>query len=85
MKVNGIVVIVANNQGVSLFNEEGMKTGHLTGWVWEIKQNTNLPVGLRFVKKGSKGHYLLVPVRNMPLSQYVGLLEQVAIYCKKNI
>lgn len=74
---------MANNQGVSLFDEEGMKTGHLTGWVWEMKKDTHLPVGLKLIKKGSKGHYLLVPVRNMPLSQYVGLLEQVAIYCKK--
>lgn len=82
-EVNGIVTIIANNKGVSLFDEEGMRKGPLTGWVWEIKQNTTLPMGLKLVKKGSKGHYMLVPTRNMPFNQYVGLLEQVAIHCKK--
>ncbi len=84
VSMNGIETIVANGNGVSLFNKTGLEATHLTGWVWEIKQNTHFPMGLKLVKdtKGL-GHYLLAPAHNMPLSQYIGLLEQVAIRCKK--
>ncbi len=80
---NGITMIVANDKGVSLFNEEGMRRSPLTGWVWEIKSRTAIPQGLRLVQKGSKGHHMLVPVKTMPLSQYISLLEQMAIHCQK--
>lgn len=83
MEQNGITMIIANNKGVSLFNEEGMNLSPLTGWVWEIKQNTALPQGLKLIKKGSKGHHMLVPLNTMPLSRYISLLEQIAIHCKK--
>lgn len=83
MEVNGIVTIIANNNGVSVFTQEGLDESPLAGWVWEIKQGTLLPAGLKIVKRGSKGHHMITPTRNMPLTQYVGLLEQVAIHCKK--
>jgi len=83
VEINGIETIVANNNGVSLFSQEGLAESPLTGWVWEVKRSTVFPQGLKLVKRGSKGHYMLVPTRNMPLSQYIGLLEQVAIHCKK--
>jgi hypothetical protein len=81
--VNDIEVIVANENGISLFNKEGLESSPLTGWVWEVKRGTHFPAGLKLVEKGSYGHRMLVPTHNMPLSQYVGLLEQVAIHCKK--
>lgn len=83
--VNGIETIVANGNGVSLFNKEGLDSTFLNGWVWEIKEGTTFPAGLKIVKdnKGSIGHHMLVPTRNMPLTQYIGLLEETAIYCRK--
>lgn len=84
MNVNGIETVVANGRGVSLYNKEGLDVCDLTGWVWEIKQNTPFPAGLKLIKDNSPlGHHALAPLYNMPLSQYVGLLEQVAIHCKK--
>lgn len=85
VNINGIETIVANGSGVSLFNKEGLDGTHLTGWIWEIQKGTSFPVGLKLVKdtKGAIGHHLLVPAHTMPLSQYIGLLEQVAIRCKK--
>lgn len=85
MKINGINNIVANGNGVSLFNKAGLEATHLTGWVWEVKKNTHLPIGLNLVKdeEGSLGHYMLVPNHNMPLNQYIGLLEKMAMCCKK--
>lgn len=81
--VNGVEVIVANNNGVSVFNKEGLENTHLIGWVWEIKRGTSFPIGLKVVQRGSKGHHMLVPTHNMPLTQFVGLLEQVAIHSKR--
>ena len=81
--VNGIEIIVANNNGVSVFNKEGLEQTHLTGWVWEIKRGTPFPIGLKLVQRGSKGHHMLVPMHNMPLTQFVGLLEQVAVHSKR--
>ncbi|WHI45681.1 hypothetical protein [Microbulbifer sp. VAAF005] len=81
--VNDVEVIVANDNGVSLYNKAGLEESPLTGWIWEVKKGTHFPPGLKLVEKGSFGHRMLVPAYNMPLSQYVGLLEQVAINCKK--
>lgn len=82
--VNGVKMVVANHKGVSLYNKEGLNLVPLTGWVWEIKANTNLPIGLRLVKdKDPLGHYTLSPIRNMSVHEFLGLLDQVAIHCKK--
>lgn len=82
--VNGVRMVVANKKGVSLYNKEGLDLVPLTGWVWEIKANTNLPFGLKLVKDDEPlGHYTLSPVRNMSVHEFLGLLDQVAIHCKK--
>lgn len=87
MEINGILTVIANNKGVSLFNKEGLDKTHLTGWVWEISKSTTLPAGLKLFKDtssgASPGHFMLVPSRNMTLSEYIGLLETVAIKCRK--
>ncbi len=86
-EINGILIVIANNKGVSLFNKAGLDKIHLTGWVWEIRQNTAFPIGLKLYKDtrsgASEGHFMLVPTHNMPLSEYIGLLEKVAIKCAK--
>lgn len=83
-EVNGIKVIVSNGKGVSLYNKKGLDLAPLSGWVWEIAQNTQLPSGLKLIRDDSpEGHYTLCPNKNMPVSEFVGLLEKVAIHCKK--
>lgn len=85
MQVNGISMIISNGKGVSLYNKNGLDLAPLSGWVWEIKQNTPLPFGLRLVKDNKpEGHYSLCPARNMPISEFVSLLENVVIHCKKS-
>ncbi len=83
MEMNGVETIIANNNGVSVYTKDGLDESPLTGWVWEIKQGAMFPIGLKLVKRGSKGHHMIVPTQNMPLNKYVGLLEQVAMHCKK--
>lgn len=82
--VNGVKVIVSNGKGISLYNKTGLDLAPLTGWVWEISKNTPLPTGLKLIRDHSpEGHYSLCPNRNMPVSEFVSLLEKVAIHCKK--
>lgn len=84
IEMNGIEIVLANHKGISLYNKEGLELIPLTGWVWEIAAQTNLPPDLRLVKDNYPlGHYILSPVRNMPVHEFLGLLENVAIYCKK--
>ncbi|OZG70344.1 hypothetical protein BTA51_26230 [Hahella sp. CCB-MM4] len=83
IETNGIEIIVANGNGVSVFNREGLDRCPLVGWVWEISKGTPFPPGLKLVQDGSFDHHMIVPTQNMPLSKYIGLLEQMAIHCKK--
>lgn len=83
-EINGIKVVIANHKGVSLYNKEGLNLAPVTGWVWEIGAHTSLPSGLRLTKDNTPvGHYTLSPARNMPVHEFVGLLEKVAIHCRK--
>lgn len=69
---------------MSLFNKEGLESNTLTGWVWTIKQNTAFPLGLKLIKDQKPlGHYTLAPAQNIPLSEYINLLEKMVIYCEK--
>jgi len=82
--VNGITHIVANGKGISLYNKRGLDLAPLTGWVWEILPNTQLPSGLKLIKDDRpEGHYSLCPARNMSTHEFIAQLEKVVIHCKK--
>jgi len=76
--INGIIMIVANRRGVSLYALEELKAVGLTGWVWRFEGGTKIPIELMVVNDHS-GHFMLVPKRTMPLDKYKGLLEEVAL------
>lgn len=82
--VNGIKTIVANDKGVSLYNKQGLEDAPLSGWVYELKVGTPLPVGLKLWKDTIvQGHYHVCAAQNMPYNKYVGLLEELAMHCQK--
>ena len=89
--LHDVATILANEQGISTHNSYGMKknarksdTKKLTGWVWRIPTGTSLPDGLKVVKdKKNKGHFLICPTHNMPLQQFVGLLDSLSLECTK--
>lgn len=84
IEVNGITHIVANGKGISLYNKRGLDLAPLTGWVWEISANTQLPNGLKLIKDDRpEGHYSLCPIRNMSVHEFISHLEKVVIHCKK--
>lgn len=84
IEINGIRVVIANNMGISLYNKAGIEQAPVSGWVWEIKQGTFFPQGLKLIKDDlPEGHHTLAPSHNMPYSEYISLLEKVAIRCQK--
>lgn len=77
IEINGIVVIVANGKGVSVFDKVGINGSPMTGWVWRFAPNTQPPVGLKLVKDKAH-HFCIAPTHNMPVDKYKGLLEEMA-------
>jgi hypothetical protein len=75
-KVNDVVVVVANNAGVSVFNEQGLAERDMSGWVWQFNATTPMPQDLKLVHD-RPGHYTNAPTVNMPLDKYKGLLEEL--------
>lgn len=83
-EVNGVTMVTCNGKGVSLYNKVGIDKIDLTGWVWVVNAGTSFPGGLKLIKDDKpEGHYTLAPAHNMLLSEYVSLLERVAIHCQK--
>ena len=83
-EINGIKTVIANGKGISLYNKTGLDKIPLSGWVWEIKISTVFPVGLKLIKDDKpEGHYTLAPGHNMLYSEYISLLEKVAVHCQK--
>jgi hypothetical protein len=83
-EINGIKMVVANGQGISLYNKNGLEKMPLSGWVWEIKASTAFPAGLKLIRDDRpEGHYTLAPVHNMLFGEYVSLLERVAVHCRR--
>lgn len=80
--IKGVTIVIANNNGISVWTKEGIVEKGLTGYAWLIKANTSLPFGLKLVND-TPGHYMLAPVKNMPLDTYKGLLEEMGMKCEK--
>ncbi|WP_444997512.1 Tse2 family ADP-ribosyltransferase toxin [Aliikangiella sp. IMCC44359] len=82
IELKGVPVVVANNKGVSVWTKEGVIEKGLTGYAWLIKSGTGVPQGLKIVND-TPGHYMLAPIRNMPLDSYKGLLEEMGVKSEK--
>jgi len=80
--IKGVTIVVANNNGVSVWTKEGIIEKGLTGYAWLIRTGTALPNKLKLVND-TPGHYMLAPVKNMPLDTYKGLLEEMGMKCEK--
>lgn len=78
VKINGVVMVIANEKGMSVFNKEGIQESPMTGWVWMFSTDTELPFGLKLIQD-KPDHYCIAPAFNMPLDDYKGLLEQLAL------
>lgn len=79
---NGVAWVVANNRGISLYTEAGVRQAALTGWAWRIRRGTALPTGLK-LHHDAADHYLLCPVVDMGLAEYRGLLERLVVRCER--
>lgn len=77
-EVNGILVVVANNKGISVFDAEGITRTPMSGWIWKFFPGTQLPQGLKLVQD-KPHHYCIAPITNMPMDKYKGLLEELGL------
>jgi hypothetical protein len=84
MSMNGIVVVIANGKGISVFDRESINLAPFTGWVWKLAAGTALPFGLRAVQD-KPGHYCIAPTTNMPVDKYKGLLEELGLRAERVI
>ncbi len=85
-KKDNIYFVAKDTGGISTFDRE--KAGFGQFW-WKIPKGTKIPNGLRisrdFQQKPSINptHYTIRPLYDMPLSQYILLLEQLALSTEK--
>ena len=77
IEVDGKMMIVANEKGISLFGMTGIRLSPMTGWVWKFPPNTPLPAGLHLVND-KPHHYCIAPVRNMFVDEFKVLLDKLA-------
>lgn len=81
-KVNGIDVVIANGNGISLSSTFDPKKRN----TWKLEKNTPIPTGLKLVRDlrpGRDDHFMITPASNMPFVKYIGLLQELAVHCKK--
>ncbi|MBQ0728088.1 MAG: hypothetical protein KBT77_12160 [Thalassolituus oleivorans] len=78
VQINGIVIIKANGKGISVFDKVGINESPMSGWVWRFAPNTQPPIGLKLVQD-KPHHFCIAPTQNMPISKYIGLLEELAL------
>lgn len=81
-EVNGVLMVRANNLGVSVYTEDRVKKSGLSGWAWRIKRGAVLPPTLK-IWSDEDGHGLICPTVDMPLSKYVSLLEELVVHSVK--
>lgn len=83
---NGVDYVSKDTGGISTFDRE--KPGFGAFW-WKIPRGTKLPSGLRvsmdFNPKPSANptHYTIRPMYDMPLRQYISLLEDLAAFAER--
>ncbi len=82
MMINGVMVIIANNKGVSLYSLDKIKQIGLTDYAWKFNKGATVPQELKIVSDKPE-HYMLAPTVNMPVDKYKGLLEEMGIKCSK--
>jgi hypothetical protein len=80
--MDGVLMVVANGKGISVFDREGIRHAPFTGWVWKVTAATALPPGLKLVQDKAH-HYCIAPMNNMPVTKYKSLLEQLALSAQR--
>lgn len=79
---DGIETVVSNGNGFSAFDHITKIMAKPGKKVWKIKKGAALPPELVLVKDkrpGHEGHYMIAPVKNMPLRKYLGAMEELGL------
>ncbi len=83
---NNCSYVSKDTGGISTFNQQNLRFGKF--W-WVIPKGTKIPTGLRISqdfnsKPSSKPtHYTIRPITDMPLSQYIRLLDELSLSAER--
>lgn len=79
---NGVEVVLANGNGFSAFDHITTAMQQPGKKVWKIKKGAKLPndvVMVKDLRRNHDGHYMLAPSKTMPLTKFLGLLEELGM------
>lgn len=77
---DGVIYVRANLTGFSCFDHITDRMKKQGKNVWKLKKGALIPPELKLVKdqrRGHEGHFMLAPIKDMPLRKYIGLLEEI--------
>jgi hypothetical protein len=85
---NGILMVRATGEGISVSTEDYLRKVKLSGWLWKIPATTRMPSGLALnpdPDPRKRGHFLLCPVSNTTMDKYrLAFRDCVALREDKN-
>jgi hypothetical protein len=82
VELNGVRFIQANNRGISVFTETGIRQGVVSGWAWKISKTAVLSPELK-LHQDRPEHFMLCPIRQMPLDEYKGHIAKLVVHCER--
>jgi hypothetical protein len=77
---DGVIFIRANLTGFSCFDHITARMKQQGRNIWKLKRGAVLPLDIGLVKdlrRGQEGHFMLCPLKDIPLKKYLGLLEEI--------
>jgi len=77
---DGVTFVSANLTGFSCFDHITERMKQQGRNVWKLRKGVAIPTELGLVKDlrpGYEGHFMLPPLRDMPLKKYVGIIEEL--------
>jgi hypothetical protein len=77
---DGVTFVRANLTGFSCFDHITERMKRQGKNIWKLKKGVAIPAELCLVKDsrvGYEGHFMIAPLRDMPLKKYVGILEEL--------
>ncbi|MEW5925757.1 MAG: hypothetical protein AB1746_17390 [Candidatus Zixiibacteriota bacterium] len=80
--MNGIKYIIADGNGISVFSTYDTSKKN----TWRIPKGTPLPFGIKLVidkRPNHENHYMLAPIKMMPLSEFHSLMDKIREYAIK--
>ena len=77
---DGVIYVSANLTGFSCFNQITNRMRRQGKNIWKLKTGIVIRPELKLVKdqrRGHEGHFMLAPHKDMPLNDYIALIQEL--------